>query len=72
MEKIIADQDLVITALNYKDGDTVTEGAEIIQTEILKMMIPIHCRTSGIIQYHVQPYDYVGVGTIMAEIISAS
>jgi len=70
MEKIIADQDLVITALNYKDGDTVTEGAEIIQTEILKMMIPIHCQTSGKIQYFVKQYDYVYTGTLMAQISS--
>jgi biotin carboxyl carrier protein len=72
LERITADQELVVNLLCFADGDTVPAGAEVIQGEILKMMVPVHCNSGGVIKYHVKQYDYVAVGSLLAEITYAS
>lgn len=71
-EKIISEFDCIINELWFKDGTEVLGGAEIMQVESLKMMIPIHCKTAGKVKYHVNRFDYILTGTLLAEIISAS
>ena len=41
MTQIKAETDRIINKLCFKDGDTVSGGDEILQTELMKMAIPV-------------------------------
>jgi biotin carboxyl carrier protein len=67
--KIKAETDCIINYLKFKDGDSVKEGDEILQVEMMKMMTPYTTLVSGTIKYLVKQYDYVYAGTVMAEVV---
>jgi biotin carboxyl carrier protein len=69
MPVIRAQTDCVINYLKYKNYDSVQEGEEIMQVEVMKMMIPIVSPITGTIKYHVQKGDYAYAGTTLAEVI---
>lgn len=66
--EIKAETDRIVTKLCFKDGDAVKQGDEILQTELMKMMIPVVTPVTGVIKYKVAQYDYVYAGMSMAEI----
>ena len=66
--EIKAETDRIINKLCFKNGDTVSGGDEILQTELMKMMISIYAPVSGVIKYKVAQWDYVYAGTVLAEI----
>lgn len=66
--KIKAQTDCIVNNLWKKDGDKVSEGDEILQVEVCKMMIPITTPEAGTITYRVKQFDYVYAGSVMAEI----
>ena len=68
MHLIKAETDRIITKLCFKDGDTVSGGDEILQTELMKMMISVYAPVSGVIKYKVAQRDYGYAGTVLAEI----
>ncbi len=69
MVAIKAQTDSTINYLSYKDQDSVKEGDEILQAEVMKMMIPYETPISGTIKYYVKQGDFVYAGTLLAEVI---
>lgn len=66
---IKAQTDCVINCLQHKNGDSVKEGDEILQIDVMKMIIPVITTFSGTIKYFTKQGDFVYAGTILAEVL---
>jgi biotin carboxyl carrier protein len=66
--QIKAQCDCIVISIFYKDGDTVSGGAEILMVEVMKMMISYDTTGGGVIKYNCKVGDYVKNGQVLAEV----
>ena len=57
-----------VLRFSVKDGDSVSEGQEIIVLEAMKMETPVSAPAAGVIHFNVKQGDQVQTGHILAEI----
>lgn len=67
-EQVIAQTDCIVVNTWFKDGDVVPDGAELLQVEVCKMMIPMNSTAGGVVKYYCKKDDYVMAGSILAEV----
>ena len=57
-----------VLRFSVKDGDSVSEGQEIVVLEAMKMETPVSAPAAGVIHFNVKQGDQVQTGHILAEI----
>ena len=65
---VVAPMPGAVLRFSVKDGDSVSEGQEIIVLEAMKMETPVSAPAAGVIHFNVKQGDQVQTGHILAEI----
>jgi len=68
-QESVNDDNVVITKLFFKNGDSVEKGNEILEFETSKTIVEIESSFDGYIAYYCNEGDTVNVGTVVAKIV---